>query len=274
MSQTSGYLDNALMKAWNLSMNEHKAIPNLSDVRSVSIGHQSERKPVGSGPGLKNDVIDIWSAYYTDLDPYYETLSASISGEERKKASRFRRPGDGCRFILRRGFLRFILSYYTGLDPSGIPLVISENGKPELDPHIECPVFSFSLSHTDRVVTLGITKKYQIGLDMVKPEHRYPFQDTAAYLFNSAERSIIAGMQPDIQYRQFFRIWALKEALLKATGGTVQMMREMDVSRVVQYSLANGWYPVRCRDTEQVFFIYESGWDYEYHYVVAASPGR
>jgi phosphopantetheinyl transferase len=108
------------------------------------------------------------------------------------------------------------------------------------------------------MVALAVSRYHDIGIDIVKPDAGYPFSETADYLFTPEENAVIAGTHPDLQYQTFFRIWALKEALLKARGGTAMMMRDTDVSAIIQSPSRDGWYPVRYQQNEQEFFIHES----------------
>jgi phosphopantetheinyl transferase (holo-ACP synthase) len=241
-------------------------------VRTVGTGYPSFEEATGIAHELEDGAVHIWSADYGDLHQGYDTLSLVISRDEQKKASKFKKPGDARRWILRHGYLRLVLSSYVGSDPVLLPLVTGNYGKPSLDPKSEVPQISFSLSHTQEMVVLAISKKYDIGIDIVKPDNRYPFQGTTAYLFNTEERAVITKKQPDLQYRQFFRVWALKEALLKASGNDVRMMREADISGIMTDTLLNGIYTVNLGVKDQKCFIRESGCGADHHCALAAIP--
>jgi phosphopantetheinyl transferase len=91
------------------------------------------------------------------------------------------------------------------------------------------------------------------------------------YLFSPQEREIVEenGM-PRIM---FYRIWALKEALLKVVGGTVQMMSDIDVSGVINDSLVHDYYSLSCHDAPYWFFIQECGCGHEHHCAVVVNLG-
>jgi 4'-phosphopantetheinyl transferase len=255
-------------------MNVDNAIGALLDFRTISTGQFFLPEFHGKVPVLENDRVHAWSAKYSDLDAYYENLSAQISRDEREKASRFKKPGDARRFVIRHGILRLVLSDYTHSQPSLIPLVISETGKPGMDPGGDFSELSFSLSHTEDFFVIGITKKYDIGIDIIKMDNQYPFLDTADYLFTEGEKALIEGAEANQQYRYFFRIWAMKEALLKATGGTVQMMYDMDVSKVIHDSLVHDFYTLDYQDRTGRFFIHECDWDHRHHGAFAVNVGK
>ena len=97
-------------------------------------------------------------------------------------------------------------------------------GKPGLDPHSDFHDLSFSLSHADQVVSVGIVRNHSIGIDLVKTDPGYPFNDITEYLFTPTEKECIERIAPERRYLLFFGIWALKEAVVKATGDGVRLM--------------------------------------------------
>jgi phosphopantetheine--protein transferase-like protein len=213
----------------------------------------------GTPVPITGDQQHIWSARYSDLDRYYPVLSDFISAQEGTKAAGFKKSRDAQNYILRHGMVRAVLGQYILKEPQELRFVHEVSGKPNLDPMGEVHDIRFSLSHTDEMVCLGISKKSSIGLDIVKCDSRYPFSATAQYLFTPEECQWIAQTPSHEQHVRFFRIWSLKEALLKATGGGVGMMQETEVSGIMENRFLNGFYPVSVGKTEMVVFIHESG---------------
>jgi hypothetical protein len=68
----------------------------------------------------------------------------------------------------------------------------------------------------------------------------------------------------------FFRIWSLKEALLKATGSDVSIMKEADVSGIITERFLNGFYTIQLGKKDFQFFIYESDCGEGHHCVIAS----
>jgi phosphopantetheinyl transferase len=233
-------------------------------------------KPYLPEPGTKGldkeGLFHIWSAWYTDLDRLYPDLSALISPEEKHRAAGFKKTGDGKRYIMRHGFVRAVLGIYTHQAPEQIPIVEDRNGKPDLEPESNFTKIGFSLSSTDEMVCLGLARKSDIGLDIVKINPCYPFFAISCYLFTPGEREWIAQAVPDQRSVRFFRIWALKEALLKVTGGDVRIMKEADVSRIMTDIFLDGFYLVNIRETNQRCFIHESGCGMGHHQVITVLP--
>jgi 4'-phosphopantetheinyl transferase len=180
-------------------------------------------------PDLENNTIHVWTARFSDLDHFYRIFSNFLSRTEQKKASTFRKPADARRYILRHGMVRFILGNYILSSPARVPLVTGRNGKPELDLQPPDQKITFNVSHTDEMVSIGVMKKIEIGIDIVKIDPRCPIQEIAEYLFCPHEIRYLEGTRPDLRRNIFFTIWAMKEAVIKATGEGLQIIQDTDV---------------------------------------------
>ena len=221
---------------------------------------------------IAEGLIHVWTACYSDLEQDYPFPSVQLSKEELLKAAGYKKTGESQRYIIRCGLVRAVLGSYPGEDPDKIQFVYGLNGKPELDPEHSVSDTRFSLSSTDEKVCLGITRKSGIGVDIVRPQPHYPFSAIGHSLFTRGERRWIAQAAPDRRSMRFFRVWALKEALLKATGSDVRIMKEADVSPVMTDAFLDGFYSVNLGETDQRCFIYESGCGVGHHCALATIP--
>lgn len=244
------------------------------DIRSIDIDQNLLPRSIDRTPNLESRMIHVWLAEYSKFDLYFEVLHTAISTEELKTANRFRKPKDARKFIIRHGCLRLILGYYTDNNPGQIQIVKGVNGKPVIDPLINFSGLSFSLSSTGHYFIIGITKTYGIGIDIEKMDISIPFQEIADYLFTEKEKMLITGSGKNQLSRQFIRIWTIKEAILKATGGSAQMMRGMDVSTAMNGSFANGVYVMRLQNTPCRFFIFEFNCWRGHHCTIAVNIGK
>ena len=238
----------------------HILPPGSSDLEGGSSGGQDV------SPGS----IDIWSARYSSLDLYYPFLSTLVSLEEIQKAAGFKKPDDARCYILRQGMVRVILGHCIHENPEKIQVVKTKNGKPVLDPEGKFSDVRFSLSHTDEMVCLGITRNYEIGLDITKTNPHTPFSEITHYLFTPGEIRWIEHTIPEQRPKQFFRIWSLKEALLKATDSDVSIMREADVSGIISDTILNGLYTIEIGEKNFQFFIRENACGEDHHCVIVS----
>jgi 4'-phosphopantetheinyl transferase len=185
-------------------------------------------------PELENNSIHVWTACYADPDHFHGIFPGFLSRAEQEKASTFRKPADGRRYILRHGMVRFILGNYLLSPPGSVPLVTGRNGKPGLDLQPKDQPVTFSVSHTGEMMSIGVMKKFNMGIDIVKIDPRCPIQEIADYLFCPQEIQYLQGTQPDRKQEIFFALWAMKEAVIKATGEGLPAMRDTDVISIVQ----------------------------------------
>jgi 4'-phosphopantetheinyl transferase len=212
----------------------------LSDsMRCIGTDTAEERIPQSTivSPLLQENLIHIWSLLYEDLDCHFKVLSGLISTEEWHAASLFKNETHARKYILRHGVLRSILGSCTHRDPETISFLRGKNGKPELDLRGRYHDVSFNLSHTSEMVVIGITRKQRIGIDIVKMDSGYCYQDIAEYILTPAEKACMQKIEPVMRYQVFFRIWTLKEAILKTNGDTLSAMRETDTSDIIR----EGW---------------------------------
>jgi 4'-phosphopantetheinyl transferase len=239
-------------------MTPREILRNLLQLRIIDTGRTDHPEPGTSEP-LIGDHLHIWSARYSDLDRCYPVLSDIVSTEETARAAGFKKTRDAQNYLLRKGMVRAILGPYIRKEPREVRFVHGESGKPDLYPAGEVQDIRFSLSHTDEMVCLGISRKSRIGLDIVKRDSLYPFSATAQYLFTRGELQWMTRTSSHEQHIRFFRIWSLKEALLKAMGGGAGMMQETEVSGIMKNRSLDGFYPVSVGKMEMVAFIHESG---------------
>jgi len=223
---------------------------------------------------ITRDQLHIWSARYSDLDRYFTVLSDLISDQEEARAAGCKKSRDAQDYRLRHGLVRVILGQYTGKEPQELRFIHEDSGKPDLDPAGNIHDIHFSLSRTDEMVCIGISKKNIIGLDVVKCDTRYSFFAIAEYLFTPGECQWIRQAPFHEQQVRFFRIWSLKEALLKATGSGVGMMQETEVSGIMKKDSLNGFYPVSIGKKEMMFFIDESGCGIGHHCSLVTIPAQ
>jgi 4'-phosphopantetheinyl transferase len=245
---------------------------NFLDFQSIGTGQNNLSEKSGVFTLLDKDSIHLWSAQYNDLELHLPSARDFLSQQEREKSSDFLRPGDAKRYILRHGLLRYILSTYTNTDPELLPLVNGIQGKPGLHPHSDFHELSFSLSHADQVVSVGIVRNHSIGIDIVKVDPDYPFHDIIEYLFTPGEKEFMQRVAPGLRYLMFFRIWALKEAIVKATGDGIRLMNSTDVTSVIEESCTVSSRILNINEKSRNFIIYQFSPAKAYLGAVAVCP--
>lgn len=161
------------------------------------------------------DQVVVWSWSLGSEPLSFAAAEALLSEDEKARGQSFVTAPLRQRFVAGRARLRSLLGEHLGRDPS--TLVFAENafGKPRLADH---PSMHFSLSHSGGQAVLAVSDQREIGIDIerVRPlEHL----DLARRYFHPNEVAAIDGVRaPDAQLLAFFRIWTLKEAVVKAIG--------------------------------------------------------
>lgn len=81
----------------------------------------------------------------------------------------------------------------------------------------------FNISHTKEITILGFCKGIQIGVDVEKIRDKQSAFQVANRFFQPNEIGWInePGLSEDLRLSRFYRLWSLKEAVIKATGGGV-----------------------------------------------------
>jgi 4'-phosphopantetheinyl transferase len=128
-----------------------------------------------------------------------KVFSASISNEVQR-----------WRFVARRSMARLLLSRYISCEPESVDVRLTEFGKPYV---FEYPIH-FSTSSSGEFGFIGISTTAEIGVDIQM--HVESMVDPEFELCTDAEKDAIRA-DPNSS-DQFYRIWARKEACIKAIG--------------------------------------------------------
>jgi 4'-phosphopantetheinyl transferase len=141
-------------------------------------------------------------------------LGRALIPAERERATRFRRAEDRRRYLLGRCLTRGLLAEALGVAPNEVRLRFGEQGKPFVS---DGP--AFNLSHSGDFVLAGIADGGRFGLDVEQHNDRADVDALMSHCFSDWEIGRVRGLEPAERKAAFFRIWARKEALLKALGG-------------------------------------------------------
>lgn len=99
------------------------------------------------------------------------------------------------------------------------------NGKPAFAPEVQR---GFSLSHSGDAIALLFSDEGEVGCDIevIRPRPHWP--RLAENLFSPGERAQIAAKPVSQQLAAFWRIWTIKEAIIKQRGGIAWQMAGID----------------------------------------------
>lgn len=159
-------------------------------------------------------MVDVW-LINTQAPVASELLLPCLNESEREQAHSAAKPAQ---FISRRAALRTLLSFYTHEPPAQLAIARSANGKPFLS---DAPL-AFSVSHSRHWWALAVhpTLK-QLGLDIEVAPRARDFLSIARRYFAEREYQHLLHTPESLRQDEFYAIWTLKEAYLKATGAGI-----------------------------------------------------
>lgn len=168
-------------------------------------------------PGLAAGEVHVWR-----LNPPASADTGAawslLAADERARAERYVFARDRVAFIQRRAALRAVLARYLGAEPASLRFSYGEHGKPSLTGRHAKAGLAFNLAHSGGLVLLAVARGGRLGVD-VEARRRLANRDMiAAREFAEDEQKALAGLPAARRQVAFFRLWAVKEACLKALG--------------------------------------------------------
>lgn len=170
------------------------------------------RGHAGHGPG---DV----SVHGVDLRPDDEVEAACLAvldDEERRRAERFKVARPRRQFVITRAALRLLLAARLGRPPHALTFAAGPHGKPVLVADGPAPL-SFNVSHSGERALVAIGPR-ALGVDIEDLERDGNLDLVAKGVFTAAEQAALQSRSGAGRVALFFRLWTVKEALIKARG--------------------------------------------------------
>jgi 4'-phosphopantetheinyl transferase len=166
-----------------------------------------------TGITLAEKEVHLWRAGLNISVQEEEAFLATLSEQEKLRTERFHFPLHRRRFIAARGRLRQVLSYYQHIKPEAVNFLYQERGKP----YLEDLTLQFNVSHSNDLAVYALIKNHPIGVDIEKIENKFS-EGVARRYFHPEEYTRLIALPMEAHAAEFYRIWARKEALIKALG--------------------------------------------------------
>jgi len=119
--------------------------------------------------------------------------------------------------------VRQLLAGYAGLEAAELAFARNEHGKPRL----ANATLEFNLSHSGDALLIALSKTQALGVDLEMPRRPRPVLELAGRYFDPDEAAALAALPLLAQQQAFLRVWACKEAVLKAHGGGISLGLEL-----------------------------------------------
>ena len=141
-----------------------------------------------------------------------------LNEEERARWGRYPLPGPRRRFALCRAALRAVLCRQLGCSNKRLTFGSSSYGKPfALVDNVPVAI-SFNLSHSGQHGLIALAPQGRLGVDVEERVARRDLDELSEAVFGPHERSAFAATRGCDRVQLFFRLWTIKEALIKALG--------------------------------------------------------
>ncbi|MFJ5999407.1 4'-phosphopantetheinyl transferase family protein [Streptomyces sp. NPDC092370] len=131
---------------------------------------------------------------------------------------RYRRTQDAAaryRFLASRMLIKYTAAAALRTDPAALDLAYKIGGRPFIRGFDQIDI---SLSHTEDLITVGISRTGRIGVDAEPAGRTISFEQLHRHMCTPAESAELARMPQDRQASELLRLWTLKEAYAKALG--------------------------------------------------------
>ena len=146
-------------------------------------------------------------------DPHFASLLCISERERYYSISRRERRRQ---FLLGRMLLRSAVSTATGLPANRIALIERRGSAPLLlSPDPTAWNFTFSISHSRQWVACAIGIGCRLGVDIEVNDPTREFQEISRVIFHPNDHQWIASQEGADQERAFYKLWCIREALLK-----------------------------------------------------------
>ena len=191
----------------------------------------TEKKHSEIKMSLVEDEIHVWRVDLALSGLQLKKLQLLLSTDEFRRAQQFFFEKDKNHFIVARGMLRKILSFYINRLPYEFIFEYNKFGKPFLLHEFEGKKICFNLSHSHGIALYAITLNHEVGIDLEYIREDFDDFGIANRFFSPDEVAILHSLPADKQKEAFFLCWTRKEAFIKAKGKGLSIpLDKFDVS--------------------------------------------
>ena len=158
---------------------------------------------------------------HVDLSPdaLRETAALGwLDATEQQRLRRFVAARPRRDFTLCRAALRALLCGHLDCENAQLSFGASDRGKPFALVDAAPAAIDFSVSHSGAHALIAVTRAGRVGIDVEDRALRRNIDAAAALTFAAAELAELAAAGEACRTRLFYRIWTMKEALVKALG--------------------------------------------------------
>ena len=158
---------------------------------------------------------------HVDLSPDAEREAFAfelLDDEEKARWRRFVVERAKRQFSLCRGALRILLAERLGCSNDELSFDYLEHGKPVARVNGRRATIGFNVSHSGRHGLMAFADRGALGVDVEERLPRRDLDGIGSKVYGPSERQALAAAAGAQKLHLFYRLWSLKEALIKALG--------------------------------------------------------
>lgn len=140
-----------------------------------------------------------------------EYFKSFLSAEKQERLDRFHFRADMLRTLYGEVLMRYVMCKRIGVQNHDLQIEKNEYGKPYLKNHN----LQYNISHSGNMVICAISNN-EVGVDI--EEIKDMDIEIVKRCYSEKEAAYIIEQQGNVQLREFYRIWTLKEAYVKYLG--------------------------------------------------------
>ncbi|MFD9125586.1 4'-phosphopantetheinyl transferase family protein [Kitasatospora sp. NPDC059571] len=162
------------------------------------------------GSVVIHDQLEQWLP--EDLD---DPALKPLLGRDHERFRRMAHPQVRARFAASRLLLKHAACAVVDASPESVELAYRPGGRPYLRGMDQVDI---SLSHTESLLLVGLTRRGWIGVDAELTDRRMLGRGTEKQVCTPYETEVLAAVPEDRRNAALVRLWTLKEAYSKAIG--------------------------------------------------------
>jgi len=169
-----------------------------------------------SAPPDGPDQVDVWLVGEGVPDPGLDFLYAVLDTAERHRANTAMTPVDRRRFIVAHAAVRHVVGRHLGVPPEQLRWTAGPHGKPEL--RGAGAGLRVNLSHSGGLCMVAVSDSRPVGVDIQSLVADATARALARRYFPPLEARLVHDAAEGAPAALFARLWARKEAVVKAAG--------------------------------------------------------
>ena len=165
--------------------------------------------------------IGVIRVMHVDLTPHAGREASALSWLDESEQAQWRRflyPGPRRRFALCRAALRSLLCTQLECANAQLTFGYAGHGKPFAVIGDNRATVSFNVSHSERRGLIAYASQGRLGVDVEEYNPRRDMELLTGTVFGPNERAELALAHGREKIRLFYKLWTIKESLIKATG--------------------------------------------------------